>query len=218
MASNYPYYRIRQRASRMNRLFQISQNAQVAALTELPESQLLIEVLEDIARQLGWQPGQQLHTCPPNAQHLAVLVGEEIVGGLQFMAASPAGLFAFRQVWPEAEIGDPAATIHITIMALREEYRGRFGLFWPLCVELWRHCGSHGIRSIVLEATPSTLRLYRRLGWPLEVVGELRMHWGEECYLCRMDVQEVAAALAAKAKKSDTYRVLVEQAHQLRPQ
>ena len=70
----------------------------------------------------------------------------------------------------------------------------------------------------MLEATPSTLRLYRRLGWPLEVVGELRMHWGEECYLCRMDVQEVAAALAAKARKSDTYRVLVEQAHQLRPQ
>lgn len=216
MASHYPYYRIKRRASRMNFLFQISQDAQVMALTEPPEIQTLIHVLEDIARQLGWQPGHQLHTCLPNAQHLAVLVRGEIAGGLQFMATSHAGGFAFRHVWPEAEVSDPASTIHITIMALREEYRGRFGLFWPLCVELWRYCGAQGIRFIVLEATPPTLRLYRRLGWPLEIMGELRMHWGEECYLCRMDVQDVAEALAAKAEKSNTYRILVEQAHQVR--
>ena len=64
-----------------------------------------------------------------------------------------------------------------------------------------------------MEATPATLKLYQRLGWPLEIIGDLRPHWGEGCYLCRMDVQDVAAALALKAQKSQTYRLLVEQAY-----
>ena len=57
------------------------------------------------------------------------------------------------------------------------------------------------------------LRLYRRLGWPLTIIGELRLHWGEKCYLCSMGVREVADALASKAERASSYRLLVDQAH-----
>ena len=59
-------------------------------------------------------------------------------------------------------------------------------------MELWRSCEAQGITELWLEATPPTLAVYRRLGFPLKVVGELRTHWGEDCYLCRMGVAEVA--------------------------
>ena len=196
----------------MNCLFQIGPEAQVAELTDTDEIKGLTQVLEDVARRLGWQPGCQLRGCQPVTRHLAVLVQGEVIGGLQLVTPLDAGRFAFRSVWPDAVVSD-AITAHVPILALREEYRGRFGLFWPLCVELWRCCCAQGVQTIVLEATPATLKLYQRLGWPLEVVGELRPHWGEDCCLCRMNVQAVAVDLSVKARKSQTYRLLTEQAY-----
>ena len=67
----------------------------------------------------------------------------------------------------------------------------------------------------MIEATPPTLRLYRRLGWPLRIIGELRLHWGEQCYLCGMGVQDVADALVGKAQRARSYRILVDQAHRM---
>lgn len=120
-------------------------------------------------------------------------------------------------MWPDADLAG-AVTAHVTILALERPYRGRPGLFGPLCVELWRWCHDRNVAQIVIEATPPTLRLYRRLGWPLEVIGELRPHWGEECYLCRMGVRQVAEALADRAGRSPSYRLLVEQAYRDAPQ
>ena len=196
----------------MNCLLEVGPETQIAELTEPDEIEELTQVLEDVARQLGWHPGGQLRVCQPVTRHLAVLVRGEVVGGLQLVTTPDAGQLAFRSVWPEAMISDTQAA-HIPVLALREEYRGRFGLFWPLCVELWRCCCAQGVQAIIVEATAATLRLYQRLGWPLEIIGDLRPHWGEDCYLCRMDVQDVAAALALKAQKSKTYRLLVEQAY-----
>ena len=121
--------------------------------------------------------------------------------------------FRSRTVWPEVELGDETGAAHVTILALKEAYRGRCGLFWPLCVELWRLCRRQDVRTLLLEATPPTLRLYRRLGWPLEIVGDLRRHWGEDCYLCGMDVRAVAETLTEKALRAETYRDLVAQAY-----
>lgn len=52
-----------------------------------------------------------------------------------------------------------------------------------------RDCG------IWLEATPAKLKVYRRLGWPLCVRGDLREHWGEPCALCSLDVAEAEAGV-----------------------
>jgi len=193
-------------------LFEACGEAEVVALAPGAETDALIGSFERIAAELAWQPGGQLRAYQGDALHLAVRVGEELAGGLQVVLEAGEADLPYRRVWPEVEVAE-AATAHVTILALEKQYRGRPGLFGPLCVELWRCCRARNIERIVIEATPPTLRLYRRLGWPLRIIGDLRPHWGEECYPCAMGVQEVADALAGKAERACSYRALVDQAH-----
>ncbi len=71
------------------------------------------------------------------------------------------------------------------------------------------------MEAVLLECTPPMLKLYRRIGWPLKVIGELRMHWGEECNLCQMQVLEFAGSILARAIRSSVYRELVCQAYRV---
>ena len=169
----------------------------------------LVQVFEQIAGDLGWQPGSAIRDCRAVAEHLAVMAGGTLAGGMQVVFGADCPALPYRSVWPDVEVGEAGATAHITILALRPEYRGGAGLFWPLCVELWRRCRTRRVQTILLEATPPTLRLYRRLGWPLEIIGGLRAHWGEDCYLCRMGVADVAGAMLMKAPRSAAYRDVV---------
>lgn len=187
----------------------------VACLTKEDEVTALVQVLEDIAAELCWQPGEQLRENQEAALHLAVMVNGRIAGGLQAVPGSVSNSLPCRQVWPEVEVADEAHALHVTMLALQEEHRAHAPLFWPLCVELWRWCRQQGIQSILLEATPPTLRVYQRLGWPLSIIGDLRMHWGEPCYLCKMSVDEVEGTLTEKAKRSPAYRALIDQAHRI---
>ena len=199
----------------MEVLFETDGGTRVVALAPGAETDALVGFFERVAAELSWQPGDQLRACQDGARHLAVTVGPEMVGGLQVVMGKGNALPS-RRVWPEAEIGEATAA-HVTILALGKEYRGHPHLFGPLCVELWRWCAAGGAEQIVIEATPPTLRLYRRLGWPLRIIGDLRPHWGEDCYLCAMGVWEVADSLAAKAERARSYRSLVDQAHRARP-
>jgi hypothetical protein len=64
---------------------------------------------------------------------------------------------------------------------------------WPVPAQRVEHRGdgitcydtSHAvdqpfIATLLIEVTPRVLPLYWRLGWPLQIRGELRRHWGEE--------------------------------------
>ena len=195
----------------MEPLFGDADRTQVVALTSAGEAGALIENFEAIAREEGWQPGDALRAHGEEALHLGVTVEGKLVGGLQAVLGGGGRPLPYVAVWPEVEVAEPARTLHVTMMALRAEYRGNPRLFWPLCVELWRWCVREGVETILLETTPPTLRVYRRLGWPLEVVGGLRPHWGEPCYLCRNSVRQVAEALTARAARSDIYKALVQQ-------
>ena len=195
----------------METLYEMDGEIKVAALAPGAETDALIGLFERVAGELSWQPEGQLRACLDSAWHLGILAGEELAGGLQAVSGKGDALPS-RRVWPEVETGG-AATAHVTILALERQYRGRPRLFGCLCVELWRRCVATGMGQIVIEATPPTLRLYRRLGWPLRIIGDLRPHWGEECYLCCMGVQAVGDALAAKAERSGSYRALVDQAY-----
>lgn len=192
-------------------LYQPEDGVRVVLLAPGSETDTLIQLLEGIAAELHWRPEGQLRACRETALHLAAVVDGGIVGGLQVVMGGADGL-SCRGVWPEADVAGEG-TAHVTVLALREEFRGRPRLFEPLCVELWRCCVNAGIERIVIEATPPTLRLYRRIGWPLEIIGDLRMHWGEECYLCHMGVKQVAEALTEKALRSASHRSLAGQAY-----
>lgn len=172
----------------------------------------LLALFERIAHEQGWRPGDALGAHCDRSAYFAARVGGLLAGGLQLVLPRAGLPLPCRAVWPEAGVaGEPDAldgvgTAEVLILALLPQCRGRHGLLWPLCVAMWRLCVAEGVTSLLLEATPPTLAVYRRLGFPLEVVGGLREHWGEDCYLCRMGVREVAEALAAKAARSRTYR------------
>ena len=71
---------------------------------------------------------------------------------------------------------------------------------------------ARGIEAIVIEATPPMLARYRRLGFDLTVIGELRPHWGEDCYLCQADATLVAGAMLRRAVRSPAFRAIVTEA------
>ena len=184
------------------------------------EAEALVRLFERVAGDEGWRPGDALRRDRDRSAYFGAHVGGTLAGGLQLVLPRHDRPLPCRAVWPEAggTIGPDAAedgpeAAEVLVLALLAPYRGGPGLLWPLCVAMWRFCIQEGVTALLLEATPPTLAVYRRLGFPLEVIGELREHWGEECYLCRMGVTEVAEVLAGKAARSGTYRQVLALAH-----
>jgi hypothetical protein len=182
-------------------------------LTETSEITELLALFQQVAGELSWQPGEFLNAAPQNSQHFAGFVEGKLAGGIQLVLQDEEGCLPCQRVWSELHFDKQERLGHVTIMALSPEFRGCPGLFWSICVELWRYCVEQKQEGIILECTPPMYKLYRRIGWPLTVIGGLRMHWGEECYLCQMQTIEVAGSLLVKAIRSQTYQELVRQAY-----
>jgi len=194
----------------MEMLFEAGGETKVVALAPGAETDALIELFERMAAELSWQPGEQLRNYEAQAVHSAAYVDGILAGGLQLVPASLCRALPCELVWPDVCLPRREETAHISVLAVRREYRGGGGLLWPLCVAMWCYCALHQIADISLEVTPKTYALYKRLGWPLEIIGDLRQHWGEDyCYLCRMGTAEVAGAMLMKAPRSDLYRGIV---------
>lgn len=180
----------------------------------------LILLFEELAAQEGWQYEGELRRHVDRSVYLGLYHrdGEQyarLIGGLQLVLPDrETRALRCHKVW--AELTNPCAegVAHAAVLAVAPEWRGRSGgadarlpaAFWTLCAALWRHCLENGITEIWLEATPVMLRCYRLLGWPLVVQGELRAHWGEPCYPCKLCLREVAGSLAEKAARSALYR------------
>lgn len=175
----------------------------------LPEAEAIIRLFEGIANSEGWQPGDQLGAHSGRSIYFGAFHANRLVGGLQLVASDQEGRFPSHMVWPEIPLADNGTpTLYAAVLAVLPEFRGRNGAaaFWSLGIALWRHCVENGVKAVYLEATPKMLRCYRLLGWPLEVIGELREHWGEPCYPCRLSVRDVAGSLAERSLRSTTYR------------
>ena len=186
--------------------------AGVRRLKEPSDIEMLIKLFEALAGAEGWLPGDNLRVDRHRSVYFAGLSGNELAGGLQIIVGNDSDGLPTQRVWPEIDLSGRSDVAHVVILALLPEYRARQGLFWSICVEMWKYCVASRVSEIWIETTPSILRLYRRIGWPLEIAGQLRIHWGEPCYLCRMGTDEVAAVLMLKAKRSATYKAIVDQA------
>jgi hypothetical protein len=217
----------------MRTLFQANEQTRVALLESDAEKEALLTLFEAIAKEQGWQPGQELRAYPQSAIYFALMIGEQPIGGLQLIVGQRSGKerspkassrqqpLPFLTVWPElvseAKTPKHSGIADIALLALRSEYRGQRDLFWLLCIEMWRYCTQHSIQTLWVEVTPAKLQLYRRLGWPLQIAGPLRLHWGEECYPCWMSAESVAQAVADKATRSPHYQHLLDQAYRKEP-
>jgi hypothetical protein len=183
-----------------------------------------VALFERIAAEEGWQPGEALTRYIGESTYLVAYPAgapEEIepLGGLQLVLPDTMSALPTLAVWPELApeiLVRPGNVAHILVLAIDKPARGA-GVFWPLCAALWRHCVDEQIHELWLEATPPTLKVYQRLGWPLTVRGALRTHWGEDCYPCSMTVREVAGALLEKAVRSPAYRRIIDLACQAPP-
>lgn len=188
--------------------------ASVRLLNDKDEVEALIALFEAIAEKEGWRPKDQLRAHQDASSYFGAYVGGELAGGMQIVMPAPGEPFPFHAVWPEASVQAhaPCRVAHVAVLAIKAERRGHQRLFWPLLIELWRMCVRQGVQAIMIEATPSMLARYRRLGFDLRVIGPLRPHWGEECYLCRADATLVAGAVLTRAVRSPAFRSLVSQA------
>lgn len=193
-------------------MFIIKPTSHSAVLAETEEIEELLLLFERVAREQNWQPGEQLRAYGSHSVYFALMMGDQVCGGLHLVLGGAGTTLPCLSVWPELELGGRADVADIALLALEPSCRGMQALFWPLCVEMWRCCRSRGITQLWAEVTPANLRRYRRLGWPLRVAGPLRLHWNEPCYPCCMSVQDAADAIAAKAQTSTRYRHILEQA------
>lgn len=187
-------------------------SVQVRLLACQNEIEALLSVFEEIAREQNWQAGDQLRANVPRSVHFAIEIAGQLAGGIQLVSGSRNEPLPCLAVWPELELEGRTDVAEIALLALRKEYRGQQRLFWPLCVEVWRFCRQHGITELWAEVTPANLRVYRRFGWPFEVRGPLRTHWGEECYPCCLRIEEAETAFRQAAQRSLWRRALVRQA------
>jgi hypothetical protein len=169
----------------------------------------LVRLFKLVADEHGWRPGSQLDAYAGRSAYFAAYAGGALAGGLQLELADCTGTWSFQSVWPEVAPEDNGSFAYVSMLALAKEHRGDPLLFWMPCARMWRHCRENGIESLWIAATPATLAAYRRLGWPLEVCGSLRPHWGEDCYLTSMTVEGVAESLERRAARSPRYREIV---------
>lgn len=190
-----------------------AQSVRVVLLSEPQDVETLISLFEVVANSEGWQPEGALRLWTARSVYFALYVQEQLVGGLQMVLPETTGTLPCQTLWPEVTMGTSSwQCAHIVILALEEAYRGQGLLFWRLAVEMWRWCVGEGIASLFIEVTPRVLPIYQRLGWPLNIVGALRPHWGEECYLCTLGIPEVAETLLRRAEHSSYYRQIIAQA------
>lgn len=184
----------------------------IARLTQEEEVETLMRLFEGVAEAEGWQPEGALRHFQDHSVYFALEVEGQLAGGLQLVLPDASQRLPCQNLWSEVTVGPANRCAHVAILALKEQFRGRSFLFWHLVVEMWRHCVREGIVRLFIEVTPRVLPLYQRLGWPLQIQGELRRHWGEDCYLCTLSIPEVAEALLRRAEHSSYYQQIIAQA------
>ena len=190
-------------------------NVRVVQLEEATEKETLVRLFETVAAAEGWQPEGALRHGAERSIYFALERQGQLIGGLQLVRPDARGMLPPQSLWPEVSIGSGDRCGHVAVLALHEAFRGQPLLFWHLVVEMWRYCIGEGLTSLLIEVTPRVLPLYQRLGWPLEIRGELRRHWGEDCYLCTLGIPEVAQALLRRAEHSPYYQEIISQAFRM---
>lgn len=189
-------------------------------LSDADSVESVLRLFEAIAAKENWRHEGELRHYIDRSTYLGLYHREEgqesqIIGGVQLVLPDhETRTLPCHRVWSELPAPVSGGVAHAAVLAVAPEWRGKSegdnirlpAAFWTLCASLWRHCLSNGITEVWLEATPTMLRCYRLLGWPLVVQGELRMHWGEPCYPCKATLREVAGSLAEKATRSALYR------------
>ncbi len=171
-----------------------------------------IDFLWRVSREKGWQPPDgALEAYPDRSVFLVHRDRQGILGALKLVRGGSPDPLPVMQVWPEFELCGRDNVAELSVLALNPSARGRHA-FLPLTAEVWRYCMSRGINELWAELEPRMLSVYRRFGWPFEVMGELREYWGDPLYPCRLFGEDWLEEHLLRARKSDRYLSALEQA------
>lgn len=195
----------------MRLLYEGSESA-VFLLEGTDERRQLRQLFGGVADELGWQPGTDFDGPCDLSHYLAIYCEGHLAGGIELRELDAVLHLPACATWPElrGEIGSYQA--ELIVLALTSEFRGKRQALWTLCTEMWRYCKTRGFEQLILVVPTPNLRVYNRLGWSLEVSGPERLHWGEPCLPCRLNVATVEAAMQSKARIAPSLRPLIDQA------
>lgn len=165
------------------------------------ERAVLMDQFRVIACEQGWHVLDDLRADVPNAMAIAAVREGKVIGGIELQRADESGFLPICSVWPELRFSITPRTAELVLLAIERPRRGRIDLLWMLTTEMWRQCLRLSIRELLIEVPTQNLRVYRRIGWPLTVIGGVREHWGEECYACSLDLCAVRDVALEKLRK-----------------
>lgn len=171
-----------------------------------------IEFLARVSHEKGWQPPPgALEAYPDRSVFLVHRDDEGILGALKLVRSGVENELPVMQVWPEFSLKGRASAAELSVLALNPTARGRLA-FLPLTAAVWRYCMSRGINELWAELEPRMLAIYRRFGWPFEVMGKLREYWGDPLYPCRLFGEDWLEEHLTRARSSPRYLRALEQA------
>lgn len=171
-----------------------------------------IEFLEQVSEEKGWQPPPgALEAYPDRSVFLVHRDESGILGALKLVRGGTGHRLPVMQVWPEFKLDNRNSIAELSVLALNACTRGRQA-FLPLTAAIWRYCMSRGINELWAELEPRMLAVYRRFGWPFEVMGELRDYWGDPLYPCRLFGEDWLDEHVTRADKSPRYLTALKQA------
>lgn len=174
----------------------------------------IIEVrnlFQQVAEEMGWQRETQERGDGTTLIFASYAFGR-LAGAIEVQMPGASGRIPILSVWPELDLPPSLRHAELVLLALAPPFRGSAACLWSLCFEMWRHCRDIGLRTLLMEVPPRNLRIYRRLGWPLEVIGPERLHWGEPCFPCSLCLDAAAASVLEKADRFPELRFIREQA------
>ncbi|MDE2125256.1 MAG: GNAT family N-acetyltransferase [Armatimonadetes bacterium] len=190
-------------------------DVQVVRLIERDEIDALLGLFDEVVAERDWQPGDALGCDQYRSAYFGLLVNDELAGGLQIAFPDRTGGLSCQHVWPDVPTGPNGRCAHVELLVVHKPFRGRASLYWHLVAETWRYCVAEGVTRLYIETNPRTYALYRRIGWPLQIQGEPRLHWGAQTYLCTLEMAEVAKSILCRAANSEHYHDVVMQAFRL---
>lgn len=171
-----------------------------------------IEFLEQVSEEKGWQPPPgALEAYPDRSVFLVHQDESGILGALKLVWGGTGQRLPVMQVWPEFTLDRRNNIAELSVLAINTCARGRQA-FLPLTAAVWRYCMSRGINELWAELEPRMVAVYRRFGWPFQVMGELRDYWGDPLYPCRLFGEDWLDEHVTRADKSPRYLTALMQA------
>jgi N-acyl-L-homoserine lactone synthetase len=121
------------------------------------------------------------------AIHIGGWEGGEIVATMRLLFGSPTRRLPVEELF-ELDLGAGTPVVEWGRISVAPEYRSPdHRVFWGLLARGWLEGRARGFSVVAGIASTGMVARYRSAGFPVRVLGEPRLHWGEDRYPILMD-------------------------------